>query len=486
MLGFDRMLEIEPGPGAFTLALNGPANGDLSLEGRLSAKGLEAKASGTARPFAAAPTAALQATVIRANAAPLRGAGDARPALPVTFDGRVALNGDNLTLSDINANIGGTALRGKIGWLLGSPHKISGALDADTIDGATVLAAAIGMPTVAPSADKNWVWSTEPFTDGAFGDVAGALALKVRRLDLPAPLAVREFNARLRFGKREFAIDDLAGDIAGGRLAGSLVYKDTDTGLTAQAKLSLTGADAAALLPAGARPPVTGTLDVSADVAGSGLSPVALIGSLQGAGKLTLADAQLAGLDPRAFDAVTRAVDQGLAIDANRIGAVVRTALEGGQLSVKRATGNLTVRAGQLRLTDVAVESRNADLTMTGNVDLTDGSLDARLVLSGASEAAGARPDIYMALKGSVASPARSIDVSALTGWLTLRAVETQAKRLRAIEAAQPKNEPAQPNKEPAEPHKEMAPALPAPVDINPVPQPLRTGAPTGSVGPQN
>jgi hypothetical protein len=60
-----------------------------------------------------------------------------------------------------------------------------------------------------------------------------------------------------------------------------------------------------------------------------------------------------------------------------------------------------------------------------------------------------------------------------------LRAVDTQAKRLRAIEAAQPKNEPA-------EPHKEMAPALPAPVDIIPVPQPLRTGPPTGSVGPQN
>jgi uncharacterized protein involved in outer membrane biogenesis len=479
MLGLDRVIEIEPGPGALTLTLNGPANGDLAVEGRLSAKGLDAKASGTARPFAAAPTAALQATVTRANAAPLRGAGDARPPLPVTFDGRVALNGDNLTLSDINANVGGTALRGKIGWLLASPHKISGSLDADTIDGASVLAAAIGMPTVAPGTDKSWVWSTEPFTDGAFGDVAGTLALKVRRLDLPAPLAVREFSAGLRFGKRDFAIDDLAGDIAGGRLAGSLVYKDTDTGLTAQAKLSLTGADAAALLPAAARPPVTGTLDVSADVAGSGLSPVALIGSLQGTGKLTLADAQLAGLDPRAFDAVTRAVDQGLAIDAGRIGAVVRTALEGGQLSVKRATGNLTVRAGQLRLTDVAVESRNADLTLTGNVDLTDGSLDARLVLSGASEAAGARPDIYMALKGPVASPARSIDVSALTGWLTLRAVDTQAKRLRAIEAAQPKNEPA-------EPHKEMAPALPAPVDINPVPQPKRTGPPTGSVGPQN
>ena len=50
-----------------------------------------------------------------------------------------------------------------------------------------------------------------------------------------------------------------------------------------------------------------------ADVGGTGLSPVALVGSLKGSGKIVLADGQIAGLDPHTFDAVTRAVDQGLA-----------------------------------------------------------------------------------------------------------------------------------------------------------------------------
>ena len=484
MLGLDRTIEIEPGSGAVNLSLNGPANGELVLDGRLLAKGLEAKVSGTARPFAAAPSAALRTVVTRANAAPLRGAGDARAALPVTFDGRLALAGDGLTVTDINANIGGSVMRGKMIWSLGLPHRMSGALDADTIDGATLLAAAIGMPTIAPSADKSWVWSTEPFTDGAFGDVVGQLALKARRVDLSAPLTVREFSASLRFGKREFSIADMAGDIGGGKFAGSLDYKDTDSGLTTQAKLSLNGADAAALLPAAARPPVTGTLDIAADVAGSGLSPVALIGSLRGTGKLTLTSAQLAGLDPRAFDAVTRAVDQGLAIDAGRIGTVVRSALDGGQLALKRASGNLSLRAGQLRLTEFAAEIVNADLAMSGNVDLTAGSLDARLVLSGASETTSARPDIFMSLKGPVSAPSRNIDVSALTAWLTLRAVDTQARRLRAIEAAQPK--PPAPPSAVSVPDKEMAPALPAPVDINALPPPRQAERPAGSVGPQN
>ena len=89
---------------------------------------------------------------------------------------------------------------------------------------------------------------------------------------------------------------------------------------------------------------------LSADVEGTGLSPVALIGSLQGSGKFALTDAQFAGLDPRAFDAVTRAVDQGLAIDAARISDVVSKALDSGQLAVKQAEGTIAVSAGQVRL----------------------------------------------------------------------------------------------------------------------------------------
>ena len=45
-------------------------------------------------------------------------------------------------------------------------------------------------------------------------------------------------------------------------------------------------------------------------------------------------------------------------------------------------------------------DSKDAKLSLAGKVDLTDGSIDARLLLSGASQNAGSRPDIFMALKG--------------------------------------------------------------------------------------
>ena len=86
-----------------------------------------------------------------------------------------------------------------------------------------------------------------------------------------------------------------------------------------------------------------------------------------------------------------------------------------------------------------------------------------------------------MALKGPLAAPVRSIDVSALTGWLTLRAVDNQARQLRDIENAQRQSKPQAP-----QPKRELAPALPAPLDIRPVPAPRRSGQPAASIGSQN
>ena len=503
MLGLDKVLAVDGGPGALTLKANGPARGQWRLDGKLSAGGLEASASGTAQPFADNPSAALRATIARADMAPLRG--NTHAPLPVTFAGNVALTSNNLTLSEIDASIAGSALRGKLGVTLQSPRRLQGDIDADSIDAAALIAAAIGMPAPAGN-NGDAAWSSEPFAGGVFGDYDGTIALKARRAGLPPLLTAREFRATLRFGKDEIALDDMSGAVAGGRLAGQLSFRSAADGLKAHVKISLTGADAASLLPSGARPPVSGSLGLAADVEGTGLSPIALIGSLQGAGKIELGDAQFAGLDPHAFDAVTHAVDQGLSIDAARIADVVRKALDSGQLAIKHADGTIAVSAGQVRLNNVTADAKDAALSLAGNLDLTDGSIDARLVLSGSDQAGGARPDIFMALKGPLAAPVRSVDVSALAGWLTLRAVDNQAKQLREIEAAQHQREieaaqrqremeAAQRQREienalrqpPAPPPKrDMAPALPPPLDIRPAPGVRRSVRPEALVSPQN
>jgi large subunit ribosomal protein L24 len=179
---------------------------------------------------------------------------------------------------------------------------------------------------------------------------------------------------------------------------------------------------------------------MQAHIEGGGRSPATLVGSLHGDGKIALSGGQFAGLDPRAFAAVTRAVDQGLPVDGGKIENLAGQALASGQLNVKTAEGQLAIGAGQIRLMDAKASGEGADLAMSGVFDLTNGTLNARLVLTGTDTAAGARPDIFVALNGPLGAPSKTIDVSGLTGWLTLRAIDLQSKKLEAIEAApQPK-----------------------------------------------
>ena len=463
MLGLDRVVAVTAGPGALTLDANGPLRGDWHVDGKLSAGGLEANANGTVRPLADHLSADLHAAVVRANAAPLRGADG--NALPLAFSGHIAVAGPDVSLRDINAMIAGANLRGKLGFTLSTPHRLQGEIDADHVDGPMLIAAAIGMPLSTQRNGFAWTLSSEPFKAGVFGDYAGAVKLKMRRVDLMPQLSAREFSTILRFDKNAFVFDAMSGALADGRLKARLSFNSTDDGLNARAEVKLLGADATALLASGARPPVTGTFDFFGKFEGSGLSPVALIGSLQGSGNLALSDAQLAGLDPRAFDVVTRAVDQGLNVESVGISDIVSKALQSGQLSVQHAQAILALSSGQVRLSKFSAVSSDAQLSLTGNLDLTNGVLGAHLVLSGSQEQSGARPDIFMALDGPVTAPVRSIDVSALTGWLTLRAVENRAKQLQEIERAsrQPTSPPPPTPESGPLPKSDLAPPRDAP-----------------------
>lgn len=482
MLGLDNVVAVAPGAGSLAFKATGAARGTMRVEGQIVANGLEASVNGTATPFTAEPVTDVRLTIAKANAAPLRGA---PTALPVTYASRVQLAGKALTLSDINASVNNANVRGKLAIALSELRGVQGDLEVDALDAGTFVGAAIGMPAPVPTKSGAWTWSSEPFAEAMFGDFVGRVALKAHRVDLLPRAVARSVEATLVFDRDVVTIEDISGALAGGKIGGELSLRDDDDGIKLDAKLALTGVDASALLPAGPRPPVTGNVDMTANIKGSGLSPIALIGSLQGDGSIVLSGAQFAGLDPHAFDALAQAVDQGLTLDNARIADTVRRALDSGQLSVPRAQSALALAAGQVRLSNLTADSKDAALAVSGSFDLTDGSLDGRVVLSGTGQAAGTRPDVFMALGGTVVAPTRSIDVSALSGWLTLRAVEKQAKRLQAIEHAAPVVESPRAQDRSQEKAQDKAPALPPPLAVSPVPAP-RSARPDNSLGAQN
>jgi len=482
-MSLDRIVAAGSGPGQLKIQLAGSANNDMTFEIRLSADGLSAQASGRGRFFdEQGAKVAVALRVAEADLRPLRPGAEigGTGSLPLRMTSHVAIVSGAITFDDIDAKLAGSSIRGRLSVESASPHRIDGRLEADEADVSALVARGIGLQPKTSTMGSVWTWSSEPFGAGVFGKFSGKVAVKIGRANVLPQLTARELNAILRFSKNELTLENATGDLAGGRFSGRVTFYHNEDGLTARAKISVTDANAATLLLSTANSPFIGLLGFTAEIEGTGLSPVALVGSLKGSGKIALGKGQIAGLDPRAFDAVTRAVDQGLPIESARIFDLVSKSLESGQLLIKRAESVIEITAGQLRFSNVSVESKDAALSVTGTLDLTDGSIDSRLVLSGPAQATSAPPKIFIALKGPLTAPSRSTDVSVLTGWLTLRAVESQTKQLRTIESvrSQPRGRVA--------PKTKQAPALPAPIDIRPVPAPHSARQPAASVRSQN
>jgi large subunit ribosomal protein L24 len=439
LLGLDRALTADKRAGTLSLAVRSAAGSDARIDARLNAGGVAASANGTARLFHAdGLAAALDVTLQAADASPLR-RGTVPPAalLPVAVRAKLNASANELALENISGAVGGSPVRGALKFGLGTPRRINGQIDADLIDLPALIAMAAGMPKTAPRADAQ-AWAGEPFGESLLGDVEGRVDFTATRAALSPSLVGRQVRGSVRIGAGEVTGDITEGTLAGGRASGQLVLRRGADGVTARARISLANADAAALLPGDGKPALSGRLGLQAELEGGGLSAASLIGSLKGAGAITLEDTQISGLDPRAFGAAVRAVDQGHAVEARKIQEIVATVLDGGPLVVPRLDAAVAVNTGQALISPTTVYGQGADLLLTGGADLADGSIDARLTLSGPIIAEGAssiRPEILVALKGPLAAPKRTIDVSALSGWLMLRSVERQAKRLDTMEA---------------------------------------------------
>src|SRR5262249_41789286 len=150
-----------------------------------------------------------------------------------------------------------------------------------------------GASTGTTASNVAALWPSEPF-EPAFGRLSGHVAVKSARVMLTPKLAVRDLRGVLHFGESQVALQASDGTIAGGRVAGELIFLREGEGTIARTRIRLAGANAAELLPDAV---LSGrlTLDVSAE--GNGMSPVALVGSLSGSGTFMLENARLARLD---------------------------------------------------------------------------------------------------------------------------------------------------------------------------------------------
>jgi uncharacterized protein involved in outer membrane biogenesis len=442
LLGLDRIVAVDQLPGQMTIVAAGPLDGELRVNGVAAAGGFSVVADGAIRLGGeAAPAGRLQVKATAADLRPLRRlmtgqSGGA--AVPISASAALAIAAGDLSFTDLAVNAANTRLRGRLAVKLASPLGVYGEIKAEEADAASMLAALLGLPSPAPGASAPW--SPEPFGAGAFSAVNGAVAFKIDRASFTPDLVARNLGGTIAFKPSGLALTNIDASLAGGRLSGELAFAHDPHEVSAQGRLELAGADAAALLRSNANA-VDGQLTVKLQGEGLGRSPEGLIGSLHGGGTISLADGHLAGFDIAAFDAAIRAADSSETIDAAKIRAAVGAASDSSRFSVPRADADVTMTAGQLRLGATTLPApRGGELSLSGSLDLNSAALDARMTLAGSpatSALVHARPEFSVTAKGPLAAPPRTLDVSALLGWLTLRSAELQTRRLESIEANQ-------------------------------------------------
>jgi large subunit ribosomal protein L24 len=425
------------------MAAKGPLDGELAIDGRFAAGALDVSTKGTVRVSErTSPAAALEIKIANANLRSPRpvASGGTAELLPASVTLGLALTDGTLRLNDIKGTVAGAAVAGRLAIeTQQQPIAFDGDLQLGTLDLTAAIATGVGLPAAGSIGASAGLWPAEPFQQIVLG-ASGQIVVKATRVALTPNLAARDFQGRLFINESQLALQVIDAGVAGGRVAGELIFLRESAGLLARARVDLLGAEAAELLPGDAG--LSGRLALEIVAEGIGLNPIALIGALVGSGKITLTNGRLARLNPAAFDTVISAVNRGLPINAASVRDRMDSALASAALAIELAEAGISIEGGQARmLSNPVLGAPAVDLAVSGRVNLAEGAIDARLTLSvlpGVGAAINTRPEIDVAVRGPINAAKRTIDVTAFASWLALRAVEQQSKKLDVIEGGEP------------------------------------------------
>jgi large subunit ribosomal protein L24 len=485
LLGLDQAIAVGEGPAQFEGSVTGVWQAPLRLSAKMSGTGLDAEAQGTAEPWAEDGRASINLRVRNAGFAPLFGLKPSETlAQNVSLSTRVSLTGGRLFFDDIYGSISGSRLRGRVAVTLDRERNVEGEVGLDALEVAPAFALALG----AAGHDV-----AEPLGAGLLKGWQGRLTFQALRAALPGGGELRPLSGIVRSDGQSLSLDALKGSIGGGEATATVDARQGANGIVLNARVQLSGVDGAALRYRALAMPA-GRVSMQMTLSSQGRSASALAGAVSGNGTVTLESADIAGLDPRAFDTAIRASDSGEATDDARLRQIVEPVLSAGALSVKSAQIPFNIRDGRLRVGATALDAKDARVIVSGGYDIPADQADIRAVL--ASTATGqvtSRPEIQLFAAGSPDGLARTVDVAALSSWLAVRAIDRETRRLDSIERGDPLQAfPASiPPAAAAQPALRMPDAAPpeqplseAPLQRRPAPKP-RISAPRPA-GPPN
>ncbi len=470
-LGLDRAVAVGNGAATLDVIFSGAWQKPLSVKATLVGRDLDATVEGTAEPWRTDPAAALNVSLRKANIAPLADARPTDPPVIVAASSHVDVAGDKITLTGLDATLGASRLRGRLGLKFGDDLAVDGELGADTIDIPATLAAAFGTGGRGAS---------DPFGRGLLRGWRGRIAFQSLRGASPIG-ELRPLAGTIAADGTAVTLQSLSGMLAGGQAKADVAARRDGDGIAVTGHLQLNGADGAKLRYRNLAMPA-GRVAAELNFAAAGRSAAALIGALSGSGSVTLENAKINGVDPNIFQIVADAGDTNSQLsEPLKLRAFVDPLLIGGTLGAPSVELPIAVKDGQLRIPATRVNGEGVQLVVSGGYDLSADQIDLRAALSPSSatlNVGGVHPEVQVLAGGTPDALSRTSDLSALASWLTLREVDRETKRLEAIERNTQANRATDSTPAPQ-------PVLPAPRPTVPAPTAPQPPAPQASSTPQ-
>ncbi|GGF75656.1 membrane protein [Azorhizobium oxalatiphilum] len=460
------------GPARIDLAIDPRSDGTAGFDGRVALGGATASGTGTVRlnpEGALLPTLDMRLDgpdLARLLAADLSTDGPVPGSLTFALSRAGALwRFDTLT-----GTLGGAPLSGQFTLEAAAVPRIDGRLETESLSVPRLMglwsARSVG-PDVGTGA-----WSNARFSPAIPAPAAFALDLNAKRIELSGPYRLTDGHLRIVADSNAFELRDVSGGLGSGHVAGAITLRRRGDALQADGRISVDSVESGVLLgPLGLRTPPRGRVSFSLDAVGMGRTPQAIVQALSGQGTVSVQELEIPGVDPKAIDSVMAETAIGQPPDERRITAMYDRALQRGPLKLEQLEGTFGLVNGVARLSPARAITGNTNIAVSGTLDLARLLMDVTLEQEG-RESPGTLPGGTIAWRGPLAAPERRVTSTALTGVISMRAIERETRRLEErqnapLPAVAPPP-PAQPQAAPMAP----APATPAPAPISAPPVP--------------
>ncbi|MBD8890546.1 AsmA-like C-terminal region-containing protein [Roseibium litorale] len=449
-LGFDILPVDDLGQGELTVSARGrPEDGlDVSLQGNAGEASLTA--DGSLRLMAGKePVYKLAITASVPDLSPFALlTGHMMPVLSGEIPADVSLDlngtGTAFTAENIAGTVAGVTadgrLEGKFQPATGeTSRRVKGTFNLSSVDFQDLSEAILGADQWASAGNGKSAWPSSSFGNPLFGNTDLTLDLSAGQMLFDRDVLLENMRTELRLTPTMMRLDGLSGGYAGGKLNGSIAIRRSGAEGSVSGHLKLADASLQSLVwQSGGRSVATGDLNLVADFEGAGRSIAAMVSGLTGGGTFQIRQGELRNLNPQAFGLVMRAADAGMDLDEDKIRDLFLNYLDAGSLSFDTLEGALTIVGGRASARNISVDSKEAGIFGSAQIDLNDWTVDSDFSLKvdpGENAVTGADPQVGLLFTGPLDAPVRTIDTSPFTAFLTLRAFEQEVERVEKLQS---------------------------------------------------